>query len=361
MAPRDFVIGVWQQPASSFQKWKTRGCNTLVDFPLGADRKPLSTSDRQAAFAVADEIGFRIICDPDPDDYRRDVGHLSLLAWMQKPDEPENWEHVKYKDAAGTRDFVRATADWFSRRSTLNGLAPSVPLFGNFNGTVLTSAWETWPANKPLSERNIIIPEYRLFMSQCDWVSADWHVINFARSPDQIVPLYRKMVERLRDFSGGKRVMAFIEASHQGLAKFPTGRAPTRAEMRAEIWTAIICGATGITYFPAKVEGGYVADAMTADLIAEMGWNNIAIASAQEWILNYPRSFTASGDGKNIVSTWKDSSGMGVTANVFWNPALNTWDTALSIPSELDALRNENKSLKSALAAKDAWYKQYPQ
>src|SRR5947207_13324788 len=61
-APK-FIIGVWYQPASSFQKWKDRGINTLI----GYESEGNSVS-RDAWMRSAREAGLFYVAKPIVDD-----------------------------------------------------------------------------------------------------------------------------------------------------------------------------------------------------------------------------------------------------------------------------------------------------
>lgn len=50
------LIGVYMQPASNFQKWKDRGCNTIVTDKSKPD-SPAETPASRTAYFKAAEIG----------------------------------------------------------------------------------------------------------------------------------------------------------------------------------------------------------------------------------------------------------------------------------------------------------------
>src|SRR5258706_12171212 len=90
-----FIKGVWQQPWSLYEEWKRRGVNTLVDFPLMSDGKtPQDVQGRKKHLDEAQRLGMYIICEPGSD-LTVDLSYgETLLGWMQKPDEPDNQEHI---------------------------------------------------------------------------------------------------------------------------------------------------------------------------------------------------------------------------------------------------------------------------
>jgi hypothetical protein len=75
------------------------------------------------------------------------------------------------------------------------------------------------------------------------------------------------VLDKLSSWSRGKRQLEVVEASDQGGAH---RRAATPAELRGMVWHSIIHGASGIVYFPQRVQGGFKFDAMPPRLVAEM-------------------------------------------------------------------------------------------
>lgn len=331
-----FLISVWQQPPASLAKWAGRGINTLLDLQHGADRAQ--------TLAAAEQAGIGCIIEPDAANPIKDVGRPGLFGFLQKPDEPENPGHVPTLDATGRKDYLAAAATWKKRYDALD-VFPSIKVVGNFNGMILTAARDSIDMSKPPAERVVVKPEYQKFMEACDIVSADWHVINAARTPDKIVPLYRKMMSRLRDWSGGKLMMAFVECAYQQRPEH--GRVPVATEMRAEIWSAIILGACGICYFPAKNEGGYIADNTPTDLVAEMTAQNDLIKKAEPWLLGGERTMRVESDVE-LGATWRLADGTEMTADVRWKDG--KWECIVSVPDQTAALRAENARLKQKLA-----------
>src|SRR5258706_12374691 len=84
-APPKFLIGVWYQPISSFEKWKARGVNTLV----GYENEGGGVS-RQKWMEAARNAGLYYIAKAtdDPEEMKADPADPYLLPWSQQ-DEPD--------------------------------------------------------------------------------------------------------------------------------------------------------------------------------------------------------------------------------------------------------------------------------
>src|SRR3954465_3436379 len=77
-----FPIGVWSQPAYTFDKWQSRGINTVINY------EPYGGQDRIAVWSnAANAHGFYQVRQPrvNPAD---DLKETRLLAWMHA-DEPD--------------------------------------------------------------------------------------------------------------------------------------------------------------------------------------------------------------------------------------------------------------------------------
>ena len=237
-APPKFLIGVWYQPASNFDKWKARGINTLVGCPLGAE----GVSRRQWMDA-ARKSGLFYIAKPtdDPDDLKTDLVDPNLIAWEQ-PDEP---------DGAGNLPPETIIANYKTWKAV-----GAKPIFLNIDG------WKT--QYRPAAD-------YIQYFQGADWIGFDYYIINRGEGPDNINRLGERL-EKLKVWTGGKKKLyVFIECSDQDLkitdwAASPdaTGkpigprmRGPTAAEMKREIEVSVAHGAAGIIYFPDVIGKGW--------------------------------------------------------------------------------------------------------
>jgi hypothetical protein len=263
--PSDFFpIGVFLQPIATFDTWKARGVNTVVDFWPD----PSQTLDQWNNAAVS--RGLYMIRAPRPN-AALDINEKYLLAWSQ-PDEPD-WNQIAPATLAATY-------------ANLKKVDPKRPVYINFAGSMALNPYIAKDG-----------ATYKQMMQSADWVANDiypiaaWNRpewIDFSKTlnpKDMLNATGKRLnlgaaIDVLRPWSGGKQQMAYIETSWQGPMSSlsgPTGVTP--AQMRGETWDAIIHGAKGITYFPQQVAGGQKVDNTPADVAAEITRQDALITS----------------------------------------------------------------------------------
>lgn len=248
--PDFFPIAVWQQPTSSFSKWQGRGINTLMAVPIGND------ADAWATTAINNGLYQIRLPRPDP---TLDINDPTLLAWMHA-DEPDY-----RKTPAST------LAETYAQYKTIDA---QKPVLVNFSGGNLLAG------NPPRST-------YEEYMASADWISNDIYPVTGWNMPqwiDYSQPATSRRnpgiaVDRLHQWSGGKRQFAVIESSNQNLSWVPNSRSVTRHEFRAQVWQSIIHGATGIVYFPMQIGGSFRFDVTPEDVVEEMMIQNARIQS----------------------------------------------------------------------------------
>lgn len=254
-----FPIGVFSQPVESFEKWKQRGIDTLLEVPMNHD--PVAW-DRAARAG-----GFRIIRRPaaNPQD---DIGRKDLLAWS-------HWDEP---DAAGrapswTPAFERTYAEW--RR-----IDPNRKIFLNFAGPDIT--WFTTRTDAYSREYATYYPR---LVRTADWIASDIYPaggwLNRAhesrRGDISLIAEPMRAISKLTN----KPQFVFIEASEIESGNVAGARCPTPEEMRAQIWYAILHGARGIFYFPASVRrDAFRFDAAPPAIVNEMVRQNALIRKA---------------------------------------------------------------------------------
>src|SRR5258706_15439997 len=275
-----FPIGVHGQPKSSFDKWKSRGVNTLFQYEGENNSQGVPTVSMATWSSTAASKGLYYVRAPsaNPAD---DLQEKNLIAWAQK-DEPDLSNHNP--TPAVNIDIYQ---NW-------KAIAASKPVWINFAGPNVTVGG----AN------------YTQWDKAGDWVAVDWYPINWARYNN--INFIGQAVDKLRNDAGGvpKKYFAYIETSWQ---KLNVGtRGPTKDEFRGEVWSAIMHGANGIIYFPQAVPNGTVGgsfsyDGTPADAGAEMATQDSIIQSYGR-VLNAPRNPVAralSASSTAIESTWR--------------------------------------------------------
>ncbi len=266
--PPKFLIGVWYQPTSSFQKWKDRGINTLVGYENEGGQ---ITREQWIAAAKKADL-FYIIKPPDDlADVKDELSDPHLLAYTQ-PDEP---------DGAGNATPQQIKANYAAWKKA----APNLPVFLNFDGVKVQ--WR--PA-----------ADYVEYAKGADWLAFDNYVINRGSGPEAI-PLLGTLLDKLAEWSGAdapkKKRFLVVECSDQDLRvqdwlhtkeNQPQGeqwaakmRAPTPDEMRKEVDVAVQHGANGIIYFPDQIGRGWESfDGATPELVDAMKQINAKLTGA---------------------------------------------------------------------------------
>lgn len=241
-APPAFIIGVWYQPTGSFPGWKSRGINTLIGYESENHR---TTVDDWTGTAV--DNGLFMIRQPHPH-IQDDVGEPYLLAWLHA-DEPD----VR-KPPADPEELAAIYAEW-------KKADPKKPIFLNVSGG------------------NVLfhkVPEetYRAYFKSADWVGNDFYPVT-GWADAKLMPKVGQIIDTLREWSGGKPQLAFIESSPQHLTWTPRDTpGVTPDQFRGEIWDAVIHGARGICYFPQQIGGGFKYDNTPPEVSAEMTVQN---------------------------------------------------------------------------------------
>jgi hypothetical protein len=272
------VIGVWSQPTNSFDKWKGRGINTLVGYEGLSGTVSVETFSAEAV-----KRGMYMIRHPNADP-KKDIGQKNLLGWMLN-DEPD-YHNTPYQTVINEYNKLKA-------------VSKNIPVMVNFSGASALWHYGNWGE-----------ADYRNYLKGADWVSNDLYPITAHNRPTAL-DAPGKAVETLSKWSGGKRQFAVIEASDQELpgrqAAYP---GVTADQFRAQVFNAIISGATGIIYFPQRIGGGFKFDSMNATVEAEMKKTNARISRIGAALMTQkdPTGVSVDVDG-NLKATWRKYNG----------------------------------------------------
>lgn len=227
-----FIVGVWQQDTSSFQTWKSRGVNCLVEIPTGPTWTPAARLVWVGAAEAAGLYQIRSVVGTAAQD-----NSPHLLAWNQ-PDEPEGTGHTPAELAANY--------------AALKAANPKRPVLINFDGSRVLGI------QGGLTQAN-----YAPYLSCGDWFGSDiypataWGRTDWLDKPGLAV-------STLSVWTGGKPQLSFIETSNQRIG--PSGL-PTAPQVRYEVLHAVMSGASGIVLFPQQISP-FAFDATTPDIAA---------------------------------------------------------------------------------------------
>ncbi len=299
-----FPIGVFLQPTYTFDTWKARGINTLVDY--AASSQPLETWN-----AAAVQHGFYMIRAPRAD-ISKDLNEKKLIAWSQ-PDEPD----YNQKTAANPHGITLGELQ--ANYAKMKAADPGRPVYMNFAGGMVDApyAWNFIDYKTYMKSADIIANDIYPITA---WNHPEWIDFSKALNPNDIynpTPTKRlnsgTTIDVLRAASGGKKQWAYIETSWQDLNGPVAGkRGVTRDEFRGEVWDAIIHGAKGITYFPQRVGAAVFMDDNTpADVAAEMTKQDALISSLGA-VINTSNDATDNRvtlTNSNLEGTWRTYNG----------------------------------------------------
>jgi hypothetical protein len=320
-----FPLGVWDQAASSFSKWKGRGINTIVAMD--------GTDTVDAWTTAANQMGLKMIrqARPNPAD---DLSEGNLLAWFMG-DEP---------DIGGTTQVAQFRANYQELRSFSSTLPIVLDLTGDHienptdqlrNDDVSRGGPDncSGPGDYPTDPAATAC--YPTWLGLTDWLQHDYYPVNAHRD----VTVVAGMMDKMTRWSS-KPQLPFVEAA--GPIYNLTSTPPTADQMRAEIWLAIIHGARGITYFtyafcPPNLV--WCPDGMTMPQVNEMIAQNARITSLAS-VLQGTINPTSIGfrSGVPLQATWRLSGTtkyfivLNVSPNTVTNKSMTVTGFAPSSP-----------------------------
>lgn len=222
------IVAARGLPSSLMSAWKTLGINTLF-LSETQNGQITQTQWRQAAAT----LGLKYI-DYSSGSLSADDADPNLLAFVLPPLLP---------DQAGT---VAAT---YSAAASAIRAVSTKPIYGLFTGSSITQNMNGVP---PYNGSNQIP-----YLPSLDWVGDNWEPMNTdpSRYPTSMVG---SAMQLLGNWSGGKPQLPFVETVFTNTNS--NGRAPTPAEMRAEV-DAIMSNpaALGWIFDPRVIAGGAIA------------------------------------------------------------------------------------------------------
>ncbi len=259
--PAFFPIGVWLQNPRNAGLYKAFGVNTFVALWKGPTEVQLSQLAEHGMYAVA---------EPSPAAMALPNAGV-IRAWMQA-DEPDNAQRLPaggYGDCIQPDELVR-------RYEAMQAADPARPVLLNFGQGVANPAWVGRGSTCSRLDHERY---YSAASRAADIVSFDIYPAAEERQAhvQGRLDLVAVGVEKLRRWAAPEaRVWSFIETTH---IKSPERR-PTAAEVRAEVWMAIVHGARGIVYFVHEWKPTFREDGMFRypEVAAEVARTNALIA-----------------------------------------------------------------------------------
>jgi hypothetical protein len=260
VGPEQFVIGVWGQRSGLAWKWRARGVNTMVAAETMGGAVTITHWDEEVT-----RNGMNVIRQPSGDlDY--DLSRPNVLAWLA-PDEPD----VHHTDP-------RQVIAFYEKMKMAD---PEKPVFLNFSGGHVVG----------YQDRGWKHP-YAQWVQGGDWISNDIYPVAGWNLPRRL-GLVGHAVDILTGYAPDKPQFAFIETSDQGLAWNLNAPGPNPAQVRAEIWNAVIHGVKGIVYFSDQFKPKFEYDATPPDVVAEITAQNARLTDLSPVLLskNNPKGY----------------------------------------------------------------------
>jgi hypothetical protein len=253
-----FPIGVWLQSPSHATSYKAIGVNTFVGLWEGPTEAQLAVLASQNMFAVAaqNDVGLR---SPH--------GHV-IRAWLQQ-DEPDNAQPILF----GMLHVTCIPANQVARRTReIKARDPTRPVMINFGQGVANEFWR----GRGLCNGDQSY--YDIAIQGADILSFDIYPVSSStpQVKGRLEYVARGVGYLVKEAGDGQSVWTAIETT----ALNPAIR-PTPAQIRAEVWMALVHGATGIVYFVHEFEPTFHDDAIFRypDILEEVTRTNERIKS----------------------------------------------------------------------------------
>jgi hypothetical protein len=225
--PKVFPIAVWLQSPSNAARFKAAGINLFVGLWNGPTQAQL---DQLAA------AGMRVICAQNPTALAARDNPL-IVGWMHG-DEPDNAQALPGRGGYGPPIEPEVIGRDYRR---IRAADPSRPVLLNLGQGV---AWDDWIGR---GVRRNHPEDYPRYLEGCDLASFDiYPVVHDSPQVAGKLEFVARGVGRLVEWTrGAKPVWSCIECTHIS----NPARKATPAQVRSEVWMAVIRGASGLIYF----------------------------------------------------------------------------------------------------------------
>jgi hypothetical protein len=221
-----FPIAVWLQDPRNAAKYKAAGINIYMGLWEGPT---------EAQLAALKAAGMPVICDQNPVALKHKDDPI-IVGWMHG-DEPDNAQALPNDKGYGPPvKPEKIMADY----QKLKAADSTRPIFLNLGQGV---AWDGWYGRGTRTNHPEDYPEY---VKGSDIASFDiYPVVHDKKEVQGKLEFVAKGVERLVQWTGGKKpVWNCIECT-----RIQSDRKPTPAQVKTEVWMALIHGSQGLVYF----------------------------------------------------------------------------------------------------------------
>jgi len=293
-----YPIAVWAMGAGTAPAFSKMGVNIFVG---GEGDDPKAWAD---AIAESKCVGF-VHWKGRSDEARKVVASSpGFLGWMHG-DEPDN----AGTDAKGEYHATMIMPDvLIGRYEAMKKSSTPAPMYLNLGVGLAVGSKQSTPDHL-----------YYEFMKCADVVCYDVYPVSTHPGGSNRLHLVARGVERLRRFAGpDKPVWIWLECGRlRGDNSGIGNRAPAPHELRAEVWMAILYGASGIGYFPHKWNPWAAGPkAIPQELRAEMKLTNRLLHKAAPILRTGQKTTlkTDAGSGHVAAAGWQKDGDLLVVA-----------------------------------------------
>jgi hypothetical protein len=232
---------VWMQSPDNAGRFRDHGVNFFTGLWQGPTEAQLAGLTSASMPAACSQTGV----------WEQHLDDPAIEAWLQ-PDQPDNAQLQSDGTYGGCIEPASVIADYRAMAQR----DPTRPIFMNLGRGVVDANWE---GRGSCSGRSDMYPEYA---NGADVLTLITYPVNAGLPLDAVA----RGVDALRAYSGDEKpVVAAVEATDIAGAGGPTPQ-----QIRAEVWLALVHGASGIQYFchrtgPDVSETACIDDAATGD------------------------------------------------------------------------------------------------
>ncbi len=261
-----FPIAVWLQSPDNAAVYKDLGINTFVGIWEGLNQEKLD---------ILKKNGMKVICDQN----KFGLEHLDesiIYGWMHG-DEPDN---AQWNNSTKKYDPCIDPAKIISDYNQIKANDPSRPVYLNLGRGVSATGW--YGRGDCSGNTNMYKVSNDGYLKGCDIASFDIYPVNSTELEVKDSLWYvAKGVDNLLEWSNhSKPVWCWIETTRIGK---DSERKPTPAEVKSEVWMALIHGASGFGYFchsfyPTEDDAALLHDPEMAKKVKEINHEVIKLA-----------------------------------------------------------------------------------
>jgi len=260
-----FPIGVWMQSPIHAASYKAIGINTFVGLWEGPTEQQLAALARQNMYVIAEQNDVGL----------KSVNRHVIKAWMQQ-DEPDNAQPI----GLGLYGTCIAATEVARRTQEIKAADPTRPVMINFGQGVANEFW------RGRGKCNGDYKYYDVAVNGADILSYDIYPVgsNAPQVKGKLEYVARGVTNLMKRATAEQSVWMALETT-----ALDPARRPTPAEVRAEVWMALIHGASGILYFAHEFKPQFREDAIFRypDIVDEVTRTNHLIKSLAP-VLNSP-------------------------------------------------------------------------